>query len=113
MKTKQVISRLIGTDKSQKSKNTSMLKEIDIPFVSQSVRKANKNEHEIKKEKDAAFISKRLDSIFEYCRKVPLSVKRILKGKATFASDYTCIFSKIGNIKSMIQLFNVTTSDEL
>lgn len=63
MKTKQVISRLTEIDKPQKSKN------------------AKKNVNEIKKEKNTAFISKRLDTIFGHCRKVPLSVKRILKNE--------------------------------
>ena len=47
-----------------------------------------------KKTDDTIFTSRRLDTIFNQCRKVPPSVKRILIGKGTHSSDYTCIYSK-------------------
>ena len=90
----QVISPLQVAERYQKNNITSMLQEEDITVVSQSVKKRNLNEDEIKKEKDDVFISKRLDSIFTVCREVPTTVKRILLGKGSIPSDFKCTFQK-------------------
>ena len=90
----QVISPLQGADRYEKSNIISMLQVGNMPLVSQSVKKRNKNEDGIKKEKKEDFISKRLDSIFEVCRTVPTTVKKILLGKGYLPSDFKCVFFK-------------------
>ena len=90
----QVISSLQGADRYKKSNIISMLQVGNMPLVSQSVKKRNKNEDGIKKEKKEDFISKRLDSIFEVCRAVPTTVKKILLGKGYLPSDFKCVFFK-------------------
>ena len=89
-----MISPLQGADSYQKSNSTLMLKEGNIPLVLQSAKKRNKNKDEIKKEKEASSTSKSLDYIFNHCREVPKTVKRILLGKGTLTSDFKCIFQR-------------------
>ena len=79
-------------------------------LITQSNKKVSKDVHEIKKINDVISISTRLDTIFNRCRKVLPSVKRILIDKRTHSSDYSCIYSRKENIKNMIELFDVTSA---
>ena len=77
------------TKKASIQKNS---KERYILLLSQSDQKKSKKDHERKKANDENFISLSLDNIFNQCRKVPQSVKRILIDKGNHYLDYTCIY---------------------
>ena len=63
-------------------------------LVTQSNKKVSKDANEIKKIDGPIPILTRLETIFNRCRKVPSSVKRILTGKRTHSSDYSCVYPR-------------------
>ena len=79
-------------------------------FVTQSHKKVSKCVNEIKTIDLAIPILTRLDDIFNRCRKVPPTVKRILKDRTTNFSEYCCIYTNKENIVKIIELFNVTSA---
>ena len=78
--------------KSSKNQINSIEKNTNL--VIQSNKKVSKNVHERTKRNDAICISRRLDFIFNQCRKVPPSVRRILLGKGSIPSNFKCFFQR-------------------